>query len=192
MHKLITGAAVAASALALAVAPAMASGGRAAGGGATGGGTATGGGGTTTATGGGGGGGGGGSKGGINDVVIPAPPPPPPPVPGPACATLPSVTAPVGYYLTFAALWNDFTVRSCSSGTQTVNIAVTNTNVATGQVDYSVGTSYFLAPGANVNGVLDNDFAPFSTDYDVRVEARDEAGNVLDSSSVRTTTPPQR
>jgi hypothetical protein len=188
MQRMITGAALAASALALTVSPAMASGGKLFGGGATGGGGTT----TTTTTSGGGGGGGtsggGSGGGGVHDPTTTTTAP----APAPACATLANVTAPVGYYLTYAALWNDFTVKSCSGSIHTVNIHVTNTNRLTGAVDYDVTYAYSVGALANVNGVIDNDFAPFNTDYDVRIEARDESGNLLDSATTVATTPPPR
>jgi hypothetical protein len=203
MQKLIRGAALGASVLALAVAPAaMASGGKAAGGGAVGGGGAAAGGGGGAAAGGGGGGGGGnsvggggggGSRGGANDPITPpvtTPTPPPPTTPG--CATLTSVSAPVGYYLTYAALWNDFTVKSCAPDNRSVTVSVTNTNHDTGSLDYSVSGSYAVTPGQGVSGVWDNDFAPFNTNYDVKIEVRDELGNLLDSSSATATTPAPR
>jgi hypothetical protein len=188
MKKLFAGAAVTASALAMALSPAaMASGGKLFGGGATGGG---GGGGTTTTTtttggGGGGGGGGGINSGGVNSgsgtdaPVVP-------------CAALSNVSAPVGYYSTWAAVWNNYAVRSCATGSESVNVSVTNTNVATGQVDYSVTVPYTLTAGQNASSVLDNDFAPFSTDYDVKVQVTDNSGNVLATQSLAATTPPQR
>jgi hypothetical protein len=195
MKNVIRIAAVSASALALVASPAAMASGKLAGGGATGGG---GGGGTATATGGsggGGGGGGGGSRsGGVNDVAAPAPAPPPPPPPQATqpCATLASVTAPVGYYLTYAALWNDYTVRSCADGLENVSVHITNTDRADGSVDYDVTIPYGLSPGQNVSGVMDNDFAPFNTDYDVKVDLLDQNNNLLDSSSVIATTPAPR
>jgi hypothetical protein len=197
MNNLTRTAALSASVLAMALAPAAAmASGKLAGGGATGGG----GGGSTTTTvsgagsgGGGGGGGGGQNRSGVNDTTVPAPPPPPPPAPATTpCATLTSVTAPVGYYLTYAALWNDYTVRSCADGLEDISVHVTNTDRSDGSVDYDVTVPYSLLAGQNASGVLDNDFAPFNTDYDVKIEALDQSGNVLDSSSTVATTPPPR
>src|SRR4051794_675675 len=169
MQKMIRGAVVAASVLALTVAsPAMARQGLTSGGGSGGGG----GGGSLSS--------GGVNSGGVKDGTDPAVVP---------CATLSNVSAPVGYYSTFAAIWNDYTVRSCATGTTTVNVTVTNTNVATGQVDYSATIPYTIGAGSNVGAVVDNDFAPFDTAYNVRIEARDNGGNLLDSSSLSATTP---
>jgi hypothetical protein len=181
MQKLLSRAALIASAGALALSPtAMASGGKLLGGGATGGG---GGGSTTTTTSGGGGGGGGGTNtGGVND-----------PSPAVPCATLSNLAAPVGYYSIYAALWNDVTIQSCSSGDETVQLHVTNTNHDTGTVDYDVTTTYFLKKGSNAGVVIDNDFAPFNTNYDVRFDVSDAStGAPLATASTTATTPPQK
>lgn len=171
MQKLIRRTAVATSVAALAFAPAaMAQGGS--GGGATGGG----GGGTVSTA----GGGGGVNKGGVKDTGS---------TPAPACATLTSVGAPVGYYSIYAALWNDYTVKSCSTSNESVTVTITDTNVATGQADFSYAAPVTLTPGQNTSGVVDNDFAPFSTDYDVTIEVRDAQGAILDSKSLLASTP---
>jgi hypothetical protein len=168
--------------------PALASGGKTAGGGTT----PTGGGGTGTG-GGGGGGGGGGSRAGINDVVVPAPAPVPQPPAGPPCATFTNISAPVGYYLTWAAVWNTYTVLGCSPGSHSVNVQVTETNTATGLVDYDVTMSHVLTGNQNASMVLDNDFAPFNTDYRVTMTATDAGtGAVLDTQSLTVTTPAPR
>jgi hypothetical protein len=148
--------------------PAFASGGT---GGGGGGGTATG-----------GGGGGSTTKGGVKDV--------PPVVVAAPCATLPSVTAPVGYYSTWAAVWNTVTVKSCSASTETVNVEVTETNVATGLVDYDIVIPMSLASNQNLSMVLDNDFAPFNTTYTVTAKVSDSSANVLATQSLIATTPP--
>ena len=119
-------------------------------------------------------------KGGICDTV-------PAPVAAP-CATLTSVTAPVGYYSVWAAVWNDFTLQSCSTGTESVTVEVTETNQATGSVDYSVVMPTTLGAGQNLSYVLDNDFAPFSTTYLIGYVVRDSSGAVLASASTTATT----
>ena len=131
--------------------------------------------------GGGGTGGGGVNKGGVNDTA---------PATAAPCAALGNMSAPVGYYLTYAAIWNTFTVRSCSSSTETVNVEVTETNQATGLVDYDVVFPLTLIAAQNSSMVLDNDFAPFNTTYTVGFTATDASGNVLATGSVVATTPP--
>jgi hypothetical protein len=175
MQKLIRLSALAASIGALALAPAaMAQGG-------------TGGGGTArpVSSGGGGGGGGGGvNSGGVKDVGATPP--------ATTCATLTSVGAPVGYYSVWAAVWNDYSVKSCSSASENLTVTITNTNVATGAVEFSYNDLVPLTPGQNSSHVVDNDFAPFSTDYDVQIQVKDNKGTVLDTQSLRATTPPQK
>jgi hypothetical protein len=200
MQQLWKSASVGASVLALMIAApaAVASGGKAFGGGATGGG---GGGGSTTTTttvGGGGGGGGGGNQTQNRGVTDPAqtttPTPAPAPVapPQPGCATFTSTSAPVGYYLTFAALWHDYQVKSCNSQIENVFVRVTDVNRATGASDYSVTVPYGLAGNGGATGVIDNDFAPFTTTYDIKMEILDQGGNVLDTSQLSATTPDPR
>jgi hypothetical protein len=189
MNSMVRIVGAAASVAMLALAPAaVASGGRPAGPAAGGGGT-----GVVAPTGGGGGGGGSASSGGIKDIP-PAPVvlPPPPPPPGPPCATFTSATAPVGYYLSWAAVWNDFTIRSCSGSTQIYSVHVTDTDVATGLVGYDVTTSYVVGPNQSVSGIVDNDFAPFSTTYSITMTVLDSSGNALDSSALAATTLPAR
>jgi hypothetical protein len=183
MMKLFTGAAVTASALAMALSPAaMASGGKLFGGGATGGGggttTTT----TTTASGGGGGGGGGGvNSGGVKDTSTTT-------APATACASLTNVSAPTGYYGP-TAVWNDFSLKNCSSAAENLSVRVTNTNQLTGSVDYDVTIPYTLSGGQGTNAVLDNDFAPYSTTYDVNITVQDASGNTLAAASTVATTP---
>jgi hypothetical protein len=64
--------------------------------------------------------------------------------------------------------------------------------VATGAADFSYSTPLSLTPGQNTSGVVDNDFAPFSTDYNVQIDVRDGKGTLLDSQSLQASTPPQR
>jgi hypothetical protein len=177
MQKLMRRSAVTAVVAALAVAPtAMAFGGAGSGGG--GGGTAR-----PVATGGGGGGGGGVNKGGVKDTGTTA---------APACATITSVGAPVGYFSTFAALWNEYSVKSCGTGTQNLTMTITNTNRLTGAVEFSYVAPVILTAGQNSSGMVDNDFAPFSTDYDVSFDLRDGKGTPLDTQTIQATTPAQK
>jgi hypothetical protein len=180
MHKLSRLAALGALGLALAGAAPVAL--------ASGGGANSGGGGTSG--GGGGGGGGGGNRGGVSDVPTPTPAPPPPAQPG--CATFTSTTAPVGYYLTWAALWHDYQIRSCNPQSEVVSVRVKDVNRATGNTDYTMTVAYSLPPGGSMTGVIDNDFAPFTTTYDLTYELVDATGAVVDSSSLSATTPDAR
>lgn len=143
----------------------------------------SGGGGGGTAT----GGGGGVNSGGVRDLTSPT-------ITPVACGAIVSLTAPVGYYSIWAALWNTYTVRSCATtgGAQTYNVRVRNINTATGTTDYDVTTAYALVPGQNVGSVLDNDFAPFNTSYTVQVDVSDASGNLLTTATTAATTPAPR
>ena len=120
-------------------------------------------------------------KGGTCDLV--------PQVQAAPCAALTSVTAPVGYYLTYAAIWNQFTLQSCSSGSETVSVQVQELNTLTGNIDYDVTWYVPLVPSQNYSMVLDNDFAAYTTPYVITYTVRDASGTLLDSSSVNATTP---
>jgi uncharacterized repeat protein (TIGR01451 family) len=122
-------------------------------------------------------------KGGVCDTV-------PTPVAA-ACAVLTNVTAPVGYYSVWAAVWNDFTIQSCSTTMETVTVQVTERNVATGNLEYDITYPVTLQPGQNLGMVLDNDFAPFSTTYDISYTVRDSGGTVLGTALTQATTPPR-
>jgi uncharacterized repeat protein (TIGR01451 family) len=110
-----------------------------------------------------------------------------------SCASLRNISAPVGYYASWAAIWNTLTVTSCSTSTETVNVQVTETNIATGQVEYDVMYQLMLTASQNYSMILDNDFAPFNTTYTVQMTVFDNSsGAVLTQASVAATTPPPR
>ena len=120
------------------------------------------------------------NKNGVNDTA---------PLAAVPCATLAGVSAPVGYYLTWAAIWNTFSVKSCSAATEIVNVEVTETDPS-GFVAYDVVYATTLTAGQNLSQVLDNDFAAYSTTYNVAFTVTDTSGNQLAASSVVATTPP--
>ncbi len=122
-------------------------------------------------------------KGGVCDTV--------PTAQAATCAVLTSVTAPVGYYSVWAAVWNDFTIQSCSTSLETVTVQVTERNAATGGIEYDITYPVTLSAGQNLGMVLDNDFAPFDTTYDISYTVRDSGGNVLSTASTQATTPPR-
>jgi len=123
------------------------------------------------------------NKNGVNDVA--------PTVAAP-CATLTNLAVPVGYYSVWAAIWNDFTIKSCSTSSEIVNVEVTELNVATGLLDYDLVMPFSLTTGSSSSMVLDNDFAPFDTSYTITFTATDQSGNVLASGSLSAVTPPPR
>jgi uncharacterized repeat protein (TIGR01451 family) len=120
-------------------------------------------------------------KGGTCDLV--------PTVQAAPCAALTSVTAPVGYYLIYAAIWNTFTVQSCSSSAEAVSVQIQELNTITGAIDYDVTWFVTLTPSQNFSMVLDNDFAAYSTPYTITYTVRDSSGNVLSTRSTSATTP---
>jgi hypothetical protein len=105
------------------------------------------------------------------------------------CATFASVTSPVGYYITNAAIWNTYTVKSCSSGPQTVNVQVQELNTLTGGIDFNYTSSMVLGPAQNLGSVVDNDFAAYSTHYTITYTISDSSGNVLDTATSVADTP---
>jgi hypothetical protein len=179
-------------------------GGAGGGGGSATGGAGVGGGGGSASGGGGGVNSGGVNGGGANDPVAtptatPAPAPAPVLVPDPGppstpgCATFQSATAPVGYYLTFAALWNDYTIRSCATRTENVDVEIDDVDCTTGQVGYTVTIPSTITPNQSWALVADNDFAPFNTSYCITYTARDaDLGTQLDQATLTATTPPAR
>lgn len=107
------------------------------------------------------------------------------------CATFASASATVGYYSAWAALWNNFTIKSCatSGGPQTYILRIRDIDTTGAAATYDISLSYSLSPGANAGGVLDNDFAAFSTPYDVEYSISAADGTVLATWSTLATTP---
>jgi hypothetical protein len=190
--------------MALAAAPALASGGSGAGAStptsptttapATGhGGTAAPGG---SASGGGASGGGGASSGGHNPVEptpTPAPSPPPsttPPVTTP-CATIFVYTQPTGYVNGGTAIWHNIDIASCDSLPENVDIEAVDKDPDTGQVEYD---QYIYTPVngyGNTGATLDNDLVPYATTYNITYYVKDAStGKVLATDTASATTPP--
>ena len=110
------------------------------------------------------------------------------------CATFASASATVGYYSSWAALWNTYSIRSCatSGGAQTYTLRIRDIDPTGAAAAYDVSLAYALSPGQNVGGVLDNDFAAFSTAYDVEYTLSSSNGGVLASWTASATTPAPR
>jgi hypothetical protein len=161
---------------------------------------ATGHGGTTApgggASGGGASGGGGASSGGHNPVEptpTPAPPPPPsttPPVTTP-CATIFVYTQPTGYVNGGTAIWHNIDIASCDSLAENVDIEAVDTDPETGQVEYD---QYVYTPVngyGNTGATLDNDVVPYATTYNITYYVKDAStGKVLATDTASATTPP--
>ena len=93
--------------------------------------------------------------------------------------------------MVWAAVWNDFTLRNCAGRTEDVHVEVIDADCSSGRVDYDVTALYGLQSNQNADGVLDNDFGPFDTDYCITYVASDAAtGAELDRSTLTATTPP--
>jgi hypothetical protein len=173
---------VCAGALALAAAPAFASGGTGHGG--------------TTASGGSASGGGGAPSGGHNagettpaPAPAPAPPSTTPPVTTP-CATIVAYTQPTGYVNGGTAIWHNITVASCDSRPQNLDIEAVDKDPKTGQVEYQ---QYIYTPvsGYGYTGAqLDNDLIPYGTTYNITYYVKDHStGKVLATDTASATTP---
>jgi hypothetical protein len=145
----------------------------------------------------GGGGGGGTSTGGGSPIPVATPTPKPNdggPSGGPSstpCATFQSATAPVGYWFTFAAVWNDYTVRSCSQRTESIEVEIDDVDCSSGRVDYDVTLTHLLRATQAATESADNDFAPFDTSYCVTYTAIDPGTRAqLDQATLQAVTPP--
>jgi hypothetical protein len=99
------------------------------------------------------------------------------------CATITKNNLSAGYWLIYAAIWESFTATDCGYGREHVEIRITK--VATGAVVYDNARwamdGFFDYEGAYVQ---------YNTEYQYDVEVRGALGELLDSQSLRVTTPP--
>jgi hypothetical protein len=109
--------------------------------------------------------------------------------PSGVCAPIASLTNTVGYYRSWAAIWTTFTLPACEVGTAGT-WDMTFHNDDTGQIDYERRASY-VVPSSGYSAVVDDDFAPFSTNYTVTLTLTDSNG-VRTSRSASTTTKPAK
>jgi hypothetical protein len=113
-----------------------------------------------------------------------------------SCATITNINASGGYApgsTTVGAIWSGFTVQNCG-GNDWFDMSMTETNQATGTVDWRWDTSSAVA-SRNTTGVglVDNDYAPTSTTYTVTVSVkRHSTGEELASRSLVASTPAAR
>jgi hypothetical protein len=150
----------------------------------------------TAASGGSASGGGGASSGGHNAVEptpTPAPPPPPsttPPVTTP-CAMIFVYTQPTGYVNGGTAIWHNIDIASCDSLSENVDIEAVDKDPDTGQVEYD---QYIYTPVngyGNTGATLDNDLVPYATTYNITYYVKDAStGKVLATDTASATTPP--
>jgi hypothetical protein len=112
------------------------------------------------------------------------------------CATITNMNASGGYSpgsTTVGAIWSGYTVQNCG-GADWFDMSMTETNQATGIVDWSYNTSSTVA-SRNTTGVglVDNDYAPTATTYTVTVKVRRHStGEELASRSLVASTPAAR
>ena len=111
--------------------------------------------------------------------TVTAPPPPAAP-----CAQISSYKVTTGKYQSWAAIWANYTVKNCGiDESQTVTVDMIN--YATGNVDYSRSLPTWLGVSKTVSQLWDNDFAPWSTTYQVRITVTETAtGAVLATQSI--------
>jgi hypothetical protein len=140
---------------------------------------------------------GGGATGGGHNAAeptpTPAPPPPPsttPPVTTP-CATIFVYTQPTGYVNGGTAIWHNIDIASCDSLPENVDIEAVDTDPETGQVEYD---QYVYTPVngyGNTGATLDNDLVPYATTYNITYYVKDaDTGKVLATDTASATTPP--
>jgi hypothetical protein len=113
---------------------------------------------------------------------------------GASCATLSGTSAPTGLFQgTFAAIWNTFTVKNCTGVAQTLFVEVTDTNLATGAVEWDQLLPFNLTQNQSQGWVSDFDNALYGTSYKVTFTVRDNFNSsVLGTWSTTVTTPPAK
>ncbi|MDQ2826349.1 MAG: hypothetical protein M3Y04_05245 [Actinomycetota bacterium] len=113
-----------------------------------------------------------------------------------SCAIVTNMNASGGYNpgsTGIGAIWSGYTVQNCG-GADWFDMSLTETNQATGIVDWSYNTSSTIAARNTAGvGLVDNDYAPTSTIYTVTVKVRRHStGEELVSRSMVASTPPAR
>jgi hypothetical protein len=110
-----------------------------------------------------------------------------------SCAVITNMNASGGYNpgsTSIGAIWSGYTVQNCG-GSDWFDMSLTETNQATGTVDWSYNTSSTVASRNSTGvGLVDNDYAPTSTTYTVTVDVRRHStGEELASRSLVASTP---
>jgi hypothetical protein len=128
--------------------------------------------------------GGGVNSGGVNSGGGGGGAPAPTPTPAPtSCATISSFSNSDGYYAIWAAIWTKFSIANSCPGP--VTWQMTYTNGITGAVDFARASSTAYMS----SGVIDEDWAAFSTPYTVALTVTDPStGAVIASQSAVVTT----
>lgn len=100
-----------------------------------------------------------------------------------ACSTtINSFSDSTGYYGTWSAIWTKFSINNTCAAPADWVMSYTNNN--TGEVEFTRGTSTMYM----TSGVIDYDWAGFSTPYTVKLVVTDSTGNVLSVRSEVVTT----
>ncbi len=113
-----------------------------------------------------------------------------------ACASIISMNASGGYNpgsTAIGAIWAGYKVSNCGGASQ-LDMELVESDQATGVVAWRSPYSPVVAGGATAGiGLVDNDYAPLSTTYDVIVNVRDHStGELLDTRTMVASTPPPK
>jgi len=94
---------------------------------------------------------------------------------------------------TVGAIWAGYKVSNCG-GTDQLDMELVETDQATGIVAWRNPNPVVLPSGGTGGvGLVDNDYAPLSTTYDVVVNVREHStGELLDTRRMVTSTPPPK
>jgi hypothetical protein len=103
----------------------------------------------------------------------------------PNCATITNENLSAGYWGIYAAVWVSTTAKDCGYGRTSVHLRITN--LSSGQVEYE-SYGYGLVSMVDFEGQM----VKYSTPYQIDVDVRGAANEILDSSSQTITTPPMK
>ena len=109
---------------------------------------------------------------------------------GTSCVNITGFASTDGYYSVWAAIWTNWSISSSCGGGVQLTWTMSYVNGNTGAVDFE--RSSVVVHGTQ-GGVVDEDWAAFSTPYTVRLSVSDSDGNVLaDQSALVSTKPPKQ
>ena len=100
------------------------------------------------------------------------------------CATNTTVVPRMGYYLTWAAVWINYSTLNCGYGMQTAEIKITN-------LDTGVVTADYTGMPTAMNLDYEGPVVSYNTNYQFEVIIHGAMNEVLDSSVATGTTVPQ-
>jgi hypothetical protein len=103
----------------------------------------------------------------------------------PNCATITNENLSVGYWGTYAAIWNSYAAKDCGYGMTSVHMRITNKSSGLVEADYwNLPLNYLID--------FEGPAVSYNTTYQVDVEVRGAGNEVLDSSSRSVLTPPAK